>query len=106
MAIKLHRCSATWAKVGAHPCHRVQKALDEQGVEYEVVKGPTRPSKRGELERISGQHRYPTIEFEDGSTYREESADMAKRIRAGELFAGSGGGSGAGDGPGGATASQ
>jgi glutaredoxin len=91
MAIKLHRCSATWAKVGAHPCHRVQKALDEQGIEYEVVKGPTRPSKREELQQISGQHRYPTIEFEDGSTYREESADMAKRIRAGELFEGSSG---------------
>jgi hypothetical protein len=32
-------------------------------------------------------HRCPaTIEFEDGSTYREESADMAKRIQAGQLF--------------------
>ena len=75
-----------WAKVGAHPCHRVQKALDEQGIEYEVVKGPLRPGKREELARVSGQRKYPTIEFEDGSTYREESADMAKRIRAGELF--------------------
>jgi glutathione S-transferase len=92
MAVKLHRCSAMWAKVGAHPCHRVQKALDEQGIEYEVVKGPLRPSKREELQRISGQRKYPTIEFEDGSAYREESADMAKRIRAGELFEGSAGG--------------
>jgi len=75
-----------WAKVGAHPCHRVQKALDEQGVEYEVVKGPLRPGKRDELERISGQRKYPAIEFEDGSAYREESADMAKRIGAGKLF--------------------
>jgi glutathione S-transferase len=90
MAVKLHRCSAMWAKVGAHPCHRVQKALDEQGIEYEVVKGPLRPSKREELQRISGQRKYPTIELEDGSAYREESADMAKRIRAGELFEGSG----------------
>lgn len=86
MAIKLHRCSAMWAKVGAHPCHRVQKALDEQGIEYEVVKGPLLPGKRDELEQISGQRKYPAIEFEDGSAYREESADMAKRIRAGELF--------------------
>lgn len=86
MAIKLHRCSATWAKVGAHPCHRVQKALDEQGIEYEVVKGPLLPGKRDELERISGQRKYPAIEFEDGSAYREESADMANRISAGELF--------------------
>jgi glutathione S-transferase len=86
MAIKLHRCSATWAKVGAHPCHRVQKALDEQGIEYEVVKGPLRPGKRDELERVSGQRKYPAIEFEDGRAYREESADMAERIRAGQLF--------------------
>jgi glutathione S-transferase len=91
MAIKLHRCSATWAKVGAHPCHRVQKALDEQGIEYEVVKGPLLPGKRNELERISGQRKYPTIEFEDGSAYRAESADMAKRIEAGQLFEGTGG---------------
>jgi glutathione S-transferase len=89
MAVKLHRCSAMWAKVGAHPCWRVQKALDEQGIEYEVVKGPLRPGKRDELDRISGQRKYPTIEFEDGSAYREESADMARRIEAGELFGGS-----------------
>ena len=86
MAVRLHRCSATFAKIDAHPCHRVQKALDEQGIEYEVVKGPLLPGKREELERLSGQRKYPTIEFEDGSTYREESAEMAARIRAGELF--------------------
>ncbi|MGH2974900.1 MAG: glutaredoxin domain-containing protein [Solirubrobacterales bacterium] len=86
MAVKLHRCSAVWAKVDAHPCWKVQKALDEQGVEYEVVKGPLRPGKRDELEQLSGQRKYPTIEFEDGRSYREESKDMAARIRAGELF--------------------
>ncbi len=86
--MKLHRCSAEWAKVGAHPCWKVQKALDEQGVDYEVVKGPLRPGKRDELERLSGQRKYPVIEFEDGRAYREESTDMAARIRAGDLFAG------------------
>jgi len=86
MAVKLHRCSAMWVKIDAHPCWRVQKALDEQGIEYEVVAGPLRPGKRDELEQVSGQRRYPTIEFEDGTTYREESRDMAKRIRAGDLF--------------------
>jgi glutaredoxin len=91
MAVKLHRCSLMWAKVGAHPCHRVQKALDEQGIEYEVVKGPLLPGEREDLERISGQRKYPTIEFEDGSVYREESADMAARIRAGELLSEAGG---------------
>lgn len=88
MAVKLHRCSAMWAKVDAHPCWKVQKALDEQGVEYEVVKGPLRPGKRDELEQLSGQRKYPTIEFEDGHTYRAESKDMAAHIRAGKLFEG------------------
>jgi glutathione S-transferase len=86
MAVKLHRCSTMWVKIDAHPCWRVQKALDEQGIEYEVVKGPLRPGKRDDLERLSGQRKYPAIEFEDGHVYREESADMAKRIRAGELL--------------------
>jgi glutathione S-transferase len=86
MAVKLHRCSVTWAKFGSHPCWKVQKALDEQGVEYEVVAGPLRPGKRNELEQLSGQRKYPAIEFEDGRVYREESTDMAARISAGKLF--------------------
>jgi glutaredoxin len=90
MAVKLHRCSVMFAKVDGHACWRVQKALDEQGIEYEVVKGPLRGGKRDELERISGQRKYPVIEFEDGRTYRDESEQMAARIRAGELFNGPG----------------
>jgi glutathione S-transferase len=86
MAVKLHRCSTMWAKVGAHPCWKVQKALDDEGIDYEVVKGPLRPSKRDDLERLSGQRKYPVIEFEDGRVLREESKDMAERIRAGALF--------------------
>jgi glutathione S-transferase len=88
MAVKLHRCSLSWFKLGVHPCWRVQKALDDQGVEYEVAEGPARPGKRDDLERLSGQRKYPAIEFEDGSVYREESAEMAKRIEAGKLFEG------------------
>ncbi len=89
MAVKLHRCSTMWVKIDAHPCWRVQKALDEQGIAYEVVKGPLRPGKRNDLEQLSGQRKYPAIEFEDGRVYRGESADMAERIRAGQLFEGS-----------------
>jgi glutathione S-transferase len=85
MTVKLHRCSLMFVKIDAHPCWRVQKALDEQGVEYEVVKGPLRPGKRDDLEQLSGQRKYPAIEFEDGRVYRDESSDMAARIRAGEL---------------------
>lgn len=84
MAVKLHRCSLMFVKIGAHPCWNVQKALDEQGIEYEVVKGPLRD--RSQMKELSGQSKYPAIEFEDGRVYREESKDMAARIRAGKLF--------------------
>ena len=40
MAVKLHRCSNVWVKLSGHPCWKVQKALDEQGIDYELVKGP------------------------------------------------------------------
>ena len=86
MAIKLHRCPNEWVKLSGHPCWKVQKALDEQGIEYELVKGPVRPGKRDELERLSGQRAYPVIEFENGSAYRDESNEMAERIGAGRLF--------------------
>jgi glutaredoxin len=88
MAVKLLRCSGMWVKVGGHPCWRVQKSLDEQGIKYEVVKLPTSRRKRDQIEQLSGQRRYPVIQFEDGSIYREESKDMAVRIRAGKLFEG------------------
>ena len=86
MPVKLHRCSLMWFKAGFHPCWKVQSALDEKGIDYEVVTGPAAPWRRERLERLSGQRKYPAIEFEDGAVYREESKDMAKRIRAGALF--------------------
>jgi glutathione S-transferase len=86
MSIKLHRCRSEWAKMGGHPCWKVQKALDDAGVEYELVLGPIRRGKRDDLERISGQRKYPVIVFDDGTVYREESTDMAETIRSGRLM--------------------
>jgi hypothetical protein len=43
MTIKLHRCNAQWVKIGGHPCWRVEKALIEQGIDYERVPGPGMP---------------------------------------------------------------
>jgi glutathione S-transferase len=85
MAIKLHRCSNLWVKVQGHPCWKVQSALDAQGVEYEIVKGPLRRGQRDELEQLSGQRMYPVIEFEDGSVYRDQSKAMAETIKSGRL---------------------
>jgi glutathione S-transferase len=86
MAVKLHRCPNIWVKLGAHPCWKVQKALDDQGIEYEIVKEPLRRGKRVEVERATGAKLLPFIEFEDGKVYREESKEMAERIKAGKLF--------------------
>ena len=88
MAVKLHRCSNVWVKIHSHPCWRVQSALDAQGIEYEIVKGPLSRGKRADLERLSGQRQYPVIELEDGTVYREESKDMRARIMAGGLSGG------------------
>ena len=86
MAVKLHRCGNLWAKVGSHPCWKVQKALDKAGVEYEIVK-ESWPGRKGRTAVIegTGQNGLPAIELEDGSWYREQSADMAKAIEAGKF---------------------
>jgi len=83
--VKLHRCRNEWVKFSGHPCWKVQKALDDAGVEYELVLGPVRRGKRDDLERLSGQRIYPVIEFEDGTAYRAESKEMAERISSGRL---------------------
>jgi glutathione S-transferase len=87
MAVKLHRCSGMWAKFGGHPCWKVQTALDHAGIEYELVKEGSsfKGSSRGTTIEKTGQKKFPWIEFEDGSVYREESKDMAEAIRAGKL---------------------
>jgi hypothetical protein len=86
MAVKLLRCSGQWAKIKAHPCWKVEKALQDMGVDYERVNLPSGRGNRSDLEAITGQKKYPAIQFEDGSVYREESKDMEATIRAGKLM--------------------
>ena len=83
--IKLHRCPTIWLKVSGHPCWRVQKALDDQGIDYELVKAPHRRGKRTRVMELTGQNKLPVIELEDGTAYREDSKQMEERIRAGRL---------------------
>ena len=65
----------------------VQAALDEQSIEYEIVKAPTFPrGRRKEVIEHTGQHHLPAIELEDGSWYRDDSKTMAEKISAGRLF--------------------
>ncbi len=85
MAIKLHRCSGSAIK-GPHPCWKVQKALDEAGVEYETVKHPSFPrGRRKEYQALTGRQTLPAIEFEDGHFLHEESDALVARIRGGHL---------------------
>jgi glutathione S-transferase-like protein len=89
MAVRLLRCSAEWVKFGGHPCWRVEKALQDAGIDYEISAGAALPwqrEKRTELIVKTGGNRFPAIEFENGGVYREESADMVKTIEAGKLF--------------------
>jgi hypothetical protein len=52
--IKLHRCPFTFLRTDRDACWKVQSALDEQGIDYEIVKQPTLPrSRRKEVERLS-----------------------------------------------------
>jgi hypothetical protein len=84
MAVKLHRCGVMFIK-GPHPCWRVQKALDEAGVEYELVKHPALRGRRTGLMQTTGQRLLPALELPDGTVIREESSKLAARIRKGEL---------------------
>ena len=85
MAVKLHRCPVMFAKMDGHPCWRVQHALDEAGVEYEVVKQPLLRWSRKEYKERTGTNLVPAIEFENGTILREESAELAARISEGRL---------------------
>jgi glutathione S-transferase len=83
--VKLHRCSYTFLHTDLDACWRVQRALDEQGVEYEVVKHGFGKGKRPKIEALSGQSKLPVLEVQGGEVYREESKEMAERIRAGHF---------------------
>jgi hypothetical protein len=83
IGVKLHRCGTPW-KFGA--CWRVQRALDDRGIRYEIVAGPWRPKNRSVVIEGTGQPLYPAIQFEDGRWYREESQEMARTISDGRLL--------------------
>ena len=88
--IRLHRCPLSFIKTSGHGCWQAQKALDETGIDYELVKEPLRRPKRTEVIRLSGQEMLPIIELADGTVVREEGKVLAEMIRSGSLFEGHG----------------
>jgi len=85
--VKLHRCSYTFLHTEADACWKVERALKEEGIPYEVVKhGYTKGDKaRSEVIELSGQKLLPVLELPGGEVYRADSGDMAARVRSGEL---------------------
>ena len=85
--VKHLRCSYTFLHVDADACWRMQKALDEQGVDYEVVThgwGKSEKSRSNVVE-LSGQKLVPVLELADGTVYREETDDMVAKLKSGDL---------------------
>ena len=86
MAVKLHRDRVP-LRIDGHSCWRVEKALIDAGIPYEVVYEPALPrSRRSARDRGDRPALLPAIEFEDGRWLYESSAELAARIRAGRLF--------------------
>src|SRR4029079_15741101 len=83
MAIKLHRCSATFVK-GPHPCWAAQHALDEAGIDYELVKHSPVRFLRSDVKKLTGVQKLPLVEFEDG-TFLRDSKVIAQQAQAGTL---------------------
>ena len=85
--VKLHRCSWTFLHTDMDACWKVERALKEQGIAYEVVKhgyGKSEKS-RAEVIELSGQKLLPVLELPGGEVYRAESDEMAARVRTGDL---------------------
>ena len=86
MTVKLHRCNATFVKICGHPWWKAQKALDDAGIDYELVLHSGLRFRRPEIaEMTGGPKALPIIEFEDGSILRESTV-IAERARNGTLL--------------------
>ena len=85
--VKLHRCPFTFLRSELDSCWKLQRELDAQGIDYEIVKEPLYPrGRRKDVIAATGQNLLPAIEYEDGTWYREETDDMAETVRSGRLF--------------------
>jgi glutathione S-transferase len=88
MTMRLHRCRATWVKFGGHPCWRAQKALDDAGIEYQLVLHSGLRFRRPEVQERFGQRALPIVELDDGTVIRD-SQEIARRAHEGTLGSGS-----------------
>jgi glutathione S-transferase len=85
--VKLHRCSYTFLHIDADAYWRLQKELDAQGVDYEVVKHGFGKSEkaRADVVTLSKQKFLPVLELADGTIYRADTDEMVAKLKAGQL---------------------
>ena len=62
----------------------LQPALGRADANYEIVKHKWL-GKRERVVELTGHEKLPFIELEDGTILREESKELAERMRRGEL---------------------
>ena len=79
-------CGPSSAGIRAGACRRRSTTRGRVRGREGVVAGPQGPYGG---DRGNGPERLPAIELEDGTWYREESAEMARAIRAGRFSGGS-----------------
>ena len=81
--LKLHRCSWTFLHTDLDACWKVQRALDEQGIEYEVVKhgfGKGKKMREG-VRAVGGDGKLPVLELGDGEAYRADPTRWPRGAR-------------------------
>ena len=59
MAVKLLRCSGQWVKLKSHPCWKVEKALQDMGIDYERVNLPVESQQARRHHRRHGAEKVP-----------------------------------------------
>ena len=87
MAVKLHRCPRLWAKVLATSVLARPEGARRHGRRVRDRQGAVAAAQHAARIVIdgTGQSAVPAIELEDGTWYREQSAEMERAIRAGRL---------------------
>ena len=79
--VKLHRCSWTFLHTDLDACWKVQRALVEQGIEFDIVKHGYGKGSRPQVEQLSGQWAVPILVLDDGELITGSGA-IARWARA------------------------
>ncbi len=69
-----------YALDGCPYCEKVEDALDEEGVDYDIIWVDALHSQRDEVKRVSGSRSVPVIVDEDHGVTMSESANILEYV--------------------------